>query len=80
MKSAISSMTLANMRAQGVRALFVYCCRCHHQPNLNVDNYPAGIPVPAFSPRMVCTNCGMIGADVRPAWNERAAVGAFNRL
>jgi hypothetical protein len=68
------------MRAQGVRSLFVYCCRCHHQASLNVDNYRTGIPVPAFSRRMVCTRCGVIGADVRPAWNERAVVGAFNGL
>jgi hypothetical protein len=27
--------------------------------------------VPAFGPRMVCTSCGMVGADVRPNWQER---------
>jgi len=29
-------------------------------------------PVPAFGPRMVCTSCGTVGADVRPNWQERA--------
>jgi hypothetical protein len=24
------------------------------------------LPVPKFDPRMVCTNCGIIGADARP--------------
>jgi hypothetical protein len=24
-----------------------------------------------FGPRMVCTRCGMIGADARPNWKEQ---------
>jgi hypothetical protein len=28
--------------------------------------------VPSFGPRMVCTKCGTIGADVRPNWKERS--------
>jgi hypothetical protein len=24
-----------------------------------------------FGPRMVCTKCGMVGADARPNWKER---------
>jgi hypothetical protein len=24
-----------------------------------------------LGPRMVCTECGMVGADVRPNWKER---------
>jgi hypothetical protein len=24
-----------------------------------------------FGPRMVCTSCGIVGADVRPNWQER---------
>ena len=77
MSANLMPMYLGNMRAQGVRSLFVYCCGCQHQANLNVDCYDASIPVPAFAARMGCTNCGVIGADVRPAWHERAAVGAF---
>jgi hypothetical protein len=26
--------------------------------------------VPAFGPRMVCTSCGIVGADARPNWKE----------
>ena len=33
-------------------------------------------PVPAFSPRIVCTRCGMIGADARPNWSEWHSPGA----
>jgi hypothetical protein len=34
-------------------------------------------PVPTFSPRMVCTECGAIGADARPNWNEHAPPSLF---
>jgi hypothetical protein len=30
------------------------------------------VPMPAFGPRMVCTRCGIIGADARPNWQEQA--------
>jgi hypothetical protein len=30
------------------------------------------VPVPTFGPRMVCTRCGIIGADARPNWLERS--------
>ena len=32
-------MTLVNMRAQGVRSLWVVCELCHHGAVLNVDGY-----------------------------------------
>jgi hypothetical protein len=70
-------MTLANMRENGVRSLSVYCPSCHRQTIFNVDSYDASVPVPAFGPRMRCTTCGTVGADVRPNWTERAAFGAF---
>jgi hypothetical protein len=31
--------------------------------------------VPSFGPRMVCTKCGIIGADARPNWLEQRAHG-----
>jgi hypothetical protein len=64
-------MTLANMRAQGVRSLSVTCDLCHHQATMNVDGFDDAIPVPAFGPRMVCTSCGIIGAFAQPNWKER---------
>jgi hypothetical protein len=67
-------MTLGNMRAQGVHGLAVYCLnpRCLHRAHLNVDAYRGEVPVPWLGPRMVCTKCGIIGADARPDWQERA--------
>ena len=64
-------MTLANMRENCVRSLWVVCAVCHHEAVLNVDGYDEDVAVPSFGPRMVCTCCGIIGADVRPNWSER---------
>lgn len=68
---SVIPMTLGNMRANGVTRLAIYCERCHRQALLDVTGYADDVPVPAFGPRMVCTNCGTIGADARPNWNER---------
>ena len=38
---------------------------------MNVDHLPGDLSVPSFGPRMVCTKCGTIGADVRPNWRGR---------
>src|SRR5438105_2987236 len=47
-----------------------YCASgsCHHSATMNADWLPDGMPVRALCSRMVCTRCGMIGADVRPDW------------
>ena len=78
-KVAIEPMTLANMRANRVRSLLVYCGACPRIVVFNVDAYPEAVPVPAFGPRMVCTGCGMIGADARPNWRERYDPGQITR-
>ena len=64
-------MTLGNMRANGVRSLDVSCWQCHHRAILSADPWPDHVPVPSFGPRMVCTRCGIIGADARPNWQEQ---------
>ena len=66
-------MTLGNMRANGVRSLDVSCWQCHHRAILSADPWPDHVPVPSFGPRMVCTRCGIIGADARPNWQEQPA-------
>jgi hypothetical protein len=65
----IEPMTLGNMRANGVRSLG--CWLCHHRAILSAEQWPDSAPVPAFGPRMVCTRCGVIGADARPHWGEQ---------
>jgi len=64
-------MTLGNMRTNDARSLAVSCLLPHHQAVLAVDAWPDCVAVPFFGPRMVCTSCGIIGADARPNWSER---------
>ena len=33
--------------------------------------WPDDMPVQVFGPRMVCTRCGIVGADARPNWQEQ---------
>jgi hypothetical protein len=67
----IEPMTLGNMRELGVRSLAVYCWQCHHQAVMSADRWPDELAVPTFGPRMVCTRCGIVGADARPNWKEQ---------
>lgn len=68
-------MTLGNMRELGVRSLFLTCELCHHEAVLSVDRWNDTMPVRAFRSRMVCTVCGVVGADARPNWQEMQASG-----
>ena len=67
----VEPMTLQNMRENGVQSLAVKCHQCRHEKIMNVDHLRGDATVPSIGPRMVCTKCGMIGADVRPNWLER---------
>jgi hypothetical protein len=69
--NVIEPMTLGNMRELGVRSLDVSCGLCHHQAVLSADRWPDDVAVPMFGPRMVCTRCGIVGADARPNWKEQ---------
>jgi hypothetical protein len=55
----------------GVRSLDVSYWLCHHQAVLSADRWPDDVAVPTSEPRMVCTGCGIIGADARPRWREQ---------
>jgi hypothetical protein len=41
----------------------------------SIDAWPDHVPVSTFAPRTVCTSCGIIGADARPAGAQRAGEG-----
>jgi hypothetical protein len=66
-------MTLANMRANGVRTLDVQCAAidCRHSAVLDVSGFPDDATVPFFGCRLRCAVCGHLGADARPNWRER---------
>jgi hypothetical protein len=70
-------MTLGNMRVNGVHTLAVYGQLCNHASVLDVNHYADDVPMPSFGPRMVCTSCGVIGADARPNWQELAPACLF---
>jgi hypothetical protein len=38
---------------------------------LSVDRWSDDVAVPSFGPRMVCTGCGIVGADARPNWQKQ---------
>jgi hypothetical protein len=42
-----------------------------HMAIMSADPWSDDVPVPTFGPRMVCTRCGIIGADARPYWQEQ---------
>ena len=64
-------VTLGHIRGHGCRNLLVYCQSgwCHHSAVMNADALPDEMPVRSLCSRMVCTACGLIGADVRPDWS-----------
>jgi len=64
-------VTICHIRGHGCRHLLVYCGsgRCHHSACIKGDWLPDDLPVRSLCGRMVCTVCGMIGADVRPDWS-----------
>jgi len=66
----VALVILGHIRGHGCRDLLVYCGsgRCHHSATMNADWLPDETPVRSLCRRMMCTKCGMIGADVRPDW------------
>ena len=72
-------MTLGNMRELGVRSLAVTCDLCHHRAVLPAESWGDAVLVRDFRPRMVCTRCGIVGADARPDWREMPASGNWQK-
>src|SRR3984893_1437748 len=70
-RETFEPVTLDQIRVHGCRDLLVYCCSvwCNHSATLNADCLPGDTPLRSLCPMMVCTACGLIGADVRPDWS-----------
>jgi hypothetical protein len=64
-------VTLGHIRSHGCRDILIYCesIWCNHSAKLNADWLPDDTAVRSLRPRMVCTRCGLVGADVRPDWS-----------
>jgi len=69
-------ITFADMRAQGVRGLLIYCAdyRCSHSIAVNGDRWSDDLRLSDIEPRFICGACGHRRADVRPDfhWNKTA--------
>jgi hypothetical protein len=70
-RETFEPVTIGHIRSHGCRDLLVYCESgwCHHSAVLGADGLPDELPVRSLCPRMVCTRCGLVGADVRPNWS-----------
>jgi hypothetical protein len=70
--------------AATVAAIFVYCASpwCNRSATLNADWLPDDTVLLELDHRMICTACGLVGADVRPDWTPMtgsAGMGGAHR-
>jgi hypothetical protein len=67
-------VTMGHIRGHGVTRLLVYCesLWCNHSATIEADWPPDDTILRPLGRRMICTACGLIGADVRPDWSQRA--------
>jgi hypothetical protein len=70
----IEPMTLGHMRKKGVRSLAVSCPQCSRETVMSADRWPDHVTISSFRPYMVCTGCGLVGADVQPNWKEKVVI------
>jgi hypothetical protein len=80
MKMNMSPVTIASVRAHGVRQLLVYCLGkregdwpCHHQGTLPIDRFKAEEVLSDVERRRRCTVCGWRRADLRPDYSKQQA-------
>jgi hypothetical protein len=60
-QETFAPVTMGHIRSHG--------CRDHHSATLNGNWLPDDTAVRSLCSRMVCTRCGMLGADVRLDWS-----------
>jgi hypothetical protein len=70
---------MGDVRALGCRDLLVYCESgwCHHSAKISGDFLPDDTVLLDLDRRMVCTACGLIGADLRPDWTPMTGNGGM---
>lgn len=75
-----ASVTIASIRAHGVRQLLVYCrgkrdgdWPCHHEGTIAVDAFDDGVALADIERRCRCTECGWRRADLRPDYSVKQA-------
>jgi len=72
-----SAVTIASVRAHGVRQLLVYCLGkregdwpCHHSEKLPIDCFQAEELLSDIERRCRCAVCGWRRADLRPDYSQ----------
>jgi hypothetical protein len=75
---------MRHIRGHGCPDLLVYCTSpwCNHSAKLTLDSLADETVLLALDSRMVCTACGLIGANMRPDWTPMtgtAGVGGAHR-
>jgi hypothetical protein len=71
-------ITLAEMRASGVRGLLIYCAdhHCSHWTAISGDCWEDDVRLTDLEPRFTRQACGRRGADVRPDFPQaRMGIG-----
>jgi hypothetical protein len=58
-----------DLDGRGCRDVLVYCELLWYNHSAVMNANALADEMPVFMPRMVCTVCGLIGADVRPNWS-----------
>jgi len=73
-------VTIASIRAHGVRQLLIYChgkregdWPCHHSGTLPINHFRADEVLSDIQRRCRCTACGWRRADVRPDYSKQQA-------
>ena len=63
MSARQEKITFADMRAAGVRGIFVFCAdyRCSHSIRLMADRWPDDARLSDIEPQFVCKACGKRG-------------------
>ena len=72
-------VTMGHIRSHGCPDLLVYCVSpwCNHSATLSLDSLRDDTALLDLCSRMVCTRCGLIGADVRPDWTPMTGAGGM---
>jgi hypothetical protein len=68
-------MALANVRANGVRAVSAVCEACGREADVNVDALPETLIVPQVGRSLRCSQCGGKKISTRPAWHTARRQG-----
>jgi hypothetical protein len=68
--------TVGDMRALGLRSVYITCNACGSASTVNVDDKDDDVMVTSLAQHVRCAVCGNLGGVVRPDWSElRGVVG-----